>query len=60
MHFVNNFTSLFLVGAAGQLQGMALYILPVDMSDPGLWPSFLAEALIILISWLGARIVLRV
>lgn len=60
MHFVNNFTSLFLVGAAGPLQGMALYILPVDMSDPGLWPSFVAEALIILISWLGARIVLRV
>lgn len=59
MHFVNNFASLMLVGAAEQMQGMALYIIPVDMSDPSLWSSFLLEGLLILISWLGARIVLR-
>lgn len=59
MHFANNFASLFVVGAAGQMSGMALYVLPVDMSDPTLWPVFLAEALLIFIAWLGARIVLR-
>jgi len=59
MHFVNNFASLMLVGAAGQMSGMALFILPIDMSDPSLWPIFLAETLLIFIAWLGARIVLR-
>ena len=60
MHLVNNFTSLFLVGAAGQMEGMALFIVPIDLSDPTIWPVFLLEAMLILITWLGARIVLRV
>lgn len=59
MHFVNNVSSLLLVGASGQLRGMALYVFPFDMSDPALAPSFALEALLILIAWLGARIVLR-
>ncbi|EAQ03740.1 CAAX amino terminal protease family protein [Pseudooceanicola batsensis HTCC2597] len=59
LHFVNNFASLMVVGAAGQMEGMALYVFPVDMSDPALRPSFVLEALLILIAWLAARIVLR-
>ena len=59
MHFVNNFSSLLLVGANGPLKGMALYLFPFDISDPALGPSFALEALLILIAWLGARIVLR-
>ncbi|WP_407494389.1 CPBP family intramembrane glutamic endopeptidase [Pseudooceanicola sp. MF1-13] len=59
MHLVNNFTSLFLIGTSGQMSGLALYIIPLDMSDPALWPVFLIEIGLIFIAWLGARIVLR-
>jgi hypothetical protein len=48
------------VGAAGQMEGMALFIVAIDLSDPTIWPVFLIEAMLILITWLGARIVLRV
>ncbi|WP_375174389.1 lysostaphin resistance A-like protein [Pseudooceanicola sp.] len=59
LHLVNNFGSLMLVGAMGPMQGLALYVVPVDMSDPVLRPALVAEALLIIIMWLGARIVLR-
>jgi hypothetical protein len=59
MHLVNNFTSLFLIGAPGQMSGLALYIIPLDLSDPSLWSVFVIEVVLIFIAWLGARIVLR-
>lgn len=59
IHLVNNFGALMLVGAKGPMQGLSLYVLPVDMADPSLMPAFIAEALLILISWLAARIVLK-
>lgn len=60
MHLSNNFGALMLVGAKGPMQGLALYLMPVDMADPSLAPMLALEALLILVSWLGARIVLRV
>lgn len=59
MHFVNNFGALMLVGVSGPMEGLALYVFPTRMSDPALLPSFALEALLIVIAWLGARIVLR-
>lgn len=60
LHLVNNIGALLIIGAKGPMQGLALYVLPVDMSDPSIVPALWAEALLILISWLGARLVLRV
>ncbi len=59
LHFVNNFGSLMLFGASGGMEGLALYVYPADLSDPALLPGFGLEALLMLISWLGARVVLR-
>lgn len=59
IHLVNNIGALVIVAAKGPMQGLALYVLPVDLSDPSLGLTFLAEAILILISWLGARLVLR-
>ena len=59
IHLVNNFGALMLVSAQGPMQGLALYIVPTDLSDPSLLPVFAAEMLLILISWLAARIMLK-
>jgi membrane protease YdiL (CAAX protease family) len=59
MHLVNNFGSLMLVGAQGPMQGLALYVMPLDMADTVLRPVLLVEALLITIAWLGARLALR-
>lgn len=59
MHLVNNFGALMLIGPSGPMQGLALYVVPVDMSDPTLLPTLGIEALLIVIGWLGIRIALR-
>lgn len=60
LHFATNFGAMFLVGAAGNLDGLALYTLEVDLRDPALITSLLTVDLAALvISWLLARVVLR-
>ena len=59
LHFVNNFGSLMIIGAQGPMQGLALYIFPTTAADPILLPSIALEALLVLIAWLAARVVLR-
>ena len=59
MHLVNNIGSLLLIGTLGDMQGLALYVVPTGLSDPNLMPFLVLDAMLILIAWLGARIVLR-
>jgi membrane protease YdiL (CAAX protease family) len=59
IHFANNFSSLLLVGAAGPMSGLALFVIPIDITDPALRPYYAVEAGLMILAWLGARIVLR-
>jgi membrane protease YdiL (CAAX protease family) len=59
IHLANNIGALLLVGARGPMEGLALYLVPVDMSAPGLAPLFAVEVMLILIVWLAARLVLK-
>ena len=59
LHLVNNFGALILVGAAGEMQGLLLYVMPIDMGDPIIRPILAFEAALILVVWLGARVALR-
>lgn len=59
LHMANNISSLLFVGLPGGLSGLSLYLLPVESSDPALTILFPIEALLLLIVWLGARLVIR-
>lgn len=60
LHFVNNISALMWTSMAGYWDGLALYVLPFGPQDTralaGLLPG---EAMILLCSWLVARIALR-
>lgn len=59
MHLANNIGALLLVGARGPMEGLALYLIPVEMSDPTLAPLLLVEVMFIFVAWLAARLVLK-
>jgi membrane protease YdiL (CAAX protease family) len=60
MHFATNFSAIFLVGAYGHLDGLALYNVVVDLKDPALMGPLLGVDLLgLLVTWLLARVVLR-
>ena len=50
---------VLLVGAAGPMSGLALFVIPIDITDPALRPYYAVEAGLMILAWLGARIVLR-
>ncbi|WP_412005290.1 CPBP family intramembrane glutamic endopeptidase [Aestuariibius insulae] len=57
IHLVNNTMGILILGNEGLLDGLALYVIPVDGPFiPPLWPSLLS----LLCVWLTARIALRV
>ncbi len=57
IHLVNNAMGILILGNEGLLDGLALYVLPVEGAFvPPLWSSLLS----LLCVWLTARIVLRV
>ena len=61
LHLVNNFTSMFLVGFYGDLDGLALYTIVINARDFTMLAPWLAiDALTILIGWLMIRLILRV
>ena len=61
LHFATNFGAIFLVGLWGQLDALALWNIVVDARDPGAVVPLLAiDLLSLLVSWLLARLVLRV
>jgi len=61
LHFASNFAALFLLGLAGNMDGLALWTIAPDFGDPGTLTGFLAaDFLMLAVAWLLARTVLRV
>ncbi|PPB82411.1 hypothetical protein LV82_00341 [Albidovulum inexpectatum] len=61
LHFVNNAVAMLVVGAGGQMDGLALFILPIDLSDPAAaGPALVVDLGLMVVSWLLARLCLRV
>ena len=61
LHFATNFGALFLVSLYGNLDGLALYTLVIDPRDFAQFaPYLLPETLVLLVTWLLARLMLRV
>jgi len=61
MHFATNFSSIFLVGLYGNLDGLALYTLVINNRDlASLAPYLATDFAAMLVSWLLARLMLRV
>lgn len=59
-HFANNFSAMILVGLYGQLDGLSLYTIVINARDPAAVAPYLAiDSLSMLISWLLARLLLR-
>lgn len=61
LHFANNLSAIFLVGLYGDLDGLALYTVVINPRDPAMLLPYLAtDAAMIIVSWLAARLILRV
>ncbi|MGR3760992.1 lysostaphin resistance A-like protein [Roseobacteraceae bacterium NS-SX3] len=60
VHFFNNFTALLLFASPTSLYGLALFLMPFDMSDTeGLRPWMTVDFALMLVSWLTARLAIR-
>ena len=61
LHFANNIAAVLLIGMEGNLDGLALYTVPVDITalPPGVL-YLVGDGLTLLIGWLAARLILRV
>lgn len=60
VHFVNNVWSLLVIASPSSLHGLALYLHPFAMDDiAALRPWLLVDLLVILVSWLAARVAIR-
>lgn len=61
LHFAYNAQTLFLVGLYGNLHGLALYNVVLPLGDDWAELPYLAiDSLSLLVSWLAARLILRV
>ncbi len=61
LHFANNLFAIVVTAPAGDLDGLALYTFPLDLSaEDLLWHVLPAELLFTLCAWLTARLALRV
>ena len=61
LHLATNFSAIFLVGLWGQLDGLALWNIVVNTRDLGtLLPLLVVDVLALVVSWLVARVALRV
>lgn len=61
LHFANNVSAVLLVGIAGELDGLALWSRAIDLADPGvIGPALAVDFAVMVISWLIARLALRV
>ncbi|SFB05017.1 hypothetical protein SAMN05421688_2553 [Poseidonocella pacifica] len=59
-HAFNNATALLLLGVAGNFDGLALYVLPVEMTDTAAIPALmLVDLCILFVGWLAARLAIR-
>ncbi|SFR00884.1 CPBP family intramembrane glutamic endopeptidase [Poseidonocella sedimentorum] len=59
-HAFNNFFAILVVSATGPLDGLALFSMQVDMADPALRPMIALDIAALFVSWLAARLALRV
>jgi membrane protease YdiL (CAAX protease family) len=60
LHFANNAISILFLSLPGPVSGLALYTYPFAADDPALGPLFLVDLGVIGVSWLAARVALRV
>ena len=61
LHFMNNFYAIFLVAPANNFDGLALYTFPFALDDmDALWLWAPLDLMLIFVSWLAARLALRV
>ena len=60
VHFVNNIVALLILGSPSGLYGLALYLLPYELSDvTALRPWLLVDCATTLVLWLVARLAIR-
>lgn len=60
-HMANNVAALLIVGVGGNLDGLALWSLPIDLTDPVVArPALIVDFVTMIVSWLLARLALRV
>ncbi|MDF1857227.1 CPBP family intramembrane glutamic endopeptidase [Pseudooceanicola sp.] len=59
LHFINNFAAILILAPGTALNGLALYRLPVEMSDPALRDQITVELGLMLLLWLAARLAIR-
>ncbi len=60
MHFFNNMVALLIISLPDNLSGLALFILPYDMSNTSALRAWLyVDFAVMLVSWLTARLALR-
>ncbi len=57
LHFANNFFAMVLIGETGRMDGLALYTMPLDLSDTAM---LAAQFVFTIVLWLAARLALRV
>ncbi|KRS13871.1 CAAX protease [Roseovarius atlanticus] len=61
LHFVNNFFAILVAAPAGNFDGLALYTYPFALGDTdALWVWAPLDLMLLLVSWLTARLALRV
>lgn len=60
VHFANNFVALLIFGSPSNLHGLALYLLPYEMSDvAAMRPWLLVDCATMLVLWLAARLAIQ-
>lgn len=60
MHFFNNVVALLFISLPDNLSGLALFLLPYDMSDTGILRQWLfVDFAVMLVCWLTARLAIR-
>ncbi|OWU85586.1 hypothetical protein ATO6_01230 [Oceanicola sp. 22II-s10i] len=59
LHFMNNAAAILLVAPGEVLSGLALYRLPIQMSDPAIRAQLPIELGLVVVLWLAARVALR-
>ncbi|WP_111734945.1 CPBP family intramembrane glutamic endopeptidase [Roseovarius amoyensis] len=60
LHFLNNVFAILITAPTGNMDGLALYTVPLDLSAPGIvWYVLPVEAGFVLCAWLAARLALR-
>lgn len=61
LHFINNFFAILVIAAKGNFDGLALYTYPFALGDSAtLWLWAPLDVMLLLVSWLTARLALRV